>query len=260
MKDGLPKLPVTGRDMAKISVCMATHNGEKYLRRQLETILAQLGPDDEVVISDDSSTDATLDIINDLHDNRVRLFPGNTFFNPIFNFENALRRASGDVIALADQDDVWLDNKVAVIRARFAARPHPIYLIALDGWIAAEEEDAVTGTIFAQLKAGRGVLRNLVANRYQGCCLAFSRELLRVALPFPRLIPMHDMWLGMVGELWGKTEFVAEKTIIYRKHAASLTDTRIRFAPLTQLRWRWLLVWYLLRRRLERDAKPGSRL
>ena len=239
----------------KLSVCMATHNGARYLRRQMETILAQLGPDDEVVVSDDSSSDATLDIINDFHDNRVRLFPGNTFFSPIFNFENALRQATGDVIALADQDDVWLDNKVAVIRGRFASPPHPVYLIALDGWIAAGEEDAITGTIFGQLKAGPGLWRNLLANRYQGCCLAFTRELLDVALPFPRLIPMHDMWLGMVAELWGRSEFVAEKTIIYRKHGASLTDLRIRFAPLTQLRWRWLLAWYLLRRRLERGPR-----
>ncbi|HEY6838480.1 MAG TPA: glycosyltransferase [Geobacteraceae bacterium] len=241
--------------MTKLSVCMATRNGEKHLRRQLETILPQLDPGDEVVISDDSSTDATLDIIADFRDNRIRLFPGNSFFSPVFNFENALRMATGDVIALADQDDVWLDNKVAVIREKFRTPPHPVYLVALDGWIAAEEEGDIVGGIFEQLKAGAGFFRNMFANRYQGCCLAFSRGLLDVALPFPRRIPMHDMWLGMVAEMFGETEFVAEKTIIYRKHAASLTDFRIRFAPRQQIVWRFLLLTALVRRRLEKGVE-----
>ena len=66
----------------RISVCMATHNGERFIRRQLETILAQLAPDDEVVISDDSSTDGTLEIIRSFADPRIRLFTGNYLFQP----------------------------------------------------------------------------------------------------------------------------------------------------------------------------------
>jgi glycosyltransferase involved in cell wall biosynthesis len=96
----------------RISVCMATHNGARFIRRQLETILTQLAPGDEVVISDDSSTDGTLEIIDSFDDPRIRLFTGNTFFGPIFNFENALRKAMGEIIVLADQDDIWLDGKV----------------------------------------------------------------------------------------------------------------------------------------------------
>jgi len=227
---------------------MATRNGERFIRRQLESILGQLSPDDEVIISDDSSTDKTVDIIKGFHDPRILLSEGNTFFSPVFNFENALKRASGEIIVLSDQDDVWLDNRVAVIRGKFQMLPHRHYLIAMDGFVVDEEEQVVGASIFERINAGKGFLKNIYDNRYVGCCLAFSRELLDIALPFPKKIAMHDMWLGQLCELVGATEFVEEKTILYRKHGGSLTAFRIRFAPLTQISRRFWLAFYLVRR------------
>ncbi len=230
---------------------MATHNGERFIRRQMETILAQLAPDDEVVISDDSSTDRTLEIIRSLADSRIRLFTGNTFFSPTFNFENALRQARGDIIVLADQDDIWLDGKVAVIRERFAQAPTGPYLIALDGYVVDDVEQITEDSIFARLHVGTGFWRNVFDNRYLGCCLAFSRDLLTAALPFPRRIPMHDMWLGQLCALVGTTEFVQVKTIRYRRHVASRTEfLRIRFRPWLQIRRRFFLIAHLLGRAL----------
>lgn len=239
----------------RISVCMATRNGGRFIRRQLESILGQLSPDDEVVVSDDSSTDKTVDIIKEFHDPRILLSEGNTFFSPVFNFENALKRATGDIIVLADQDDVWLENRVALIRGRFAAPPHRCYLIAMDGFVVDEEERVVGASIFERIHAGKGFLKNLYNNRYVGCCLAFSRGLLEIALPFPRRIPMHDMWLGQLCELVGETEFVAEKTILYRRHGESLTEFRPRFAPLLQVGRRLILAFYLLNRSVSRGGK-----
>jgi glycosyltransferase involved in cell wall biosynthesis len=230
---------------------MATHNGERFIRRQMETILAQLAPDDEMVISDDSSTDRTLEIIRSLADSRIRLFTGNTFFSPTFNCENALRQARGDIIVLADQDDIWLDNKVTVIRERFAQAPTGPYLMALDGYVVDDVEQVTEDSIFARLHVGTGFWRNVFNNRYLGCCLAFSRELLTAALPFPRRIPMHDMWLGQLCALVGTAEFVPVKTIRYRRHAASRTEfLRIRFRPWLQIRRRFFLVAHLLGRSL----------
>lgn len=233
-----------------ISVCMATYNGERFVRRQLESILSQLEMNDELVIADDSSTDGTPAILAFFaaSDPRIRLFTGNTFRSPIFNFEFALKQARGDVLVLADQDDVWLDNKLDVIREKFAHRPTGPYLIALDGLVVDEAERVIAESIFARLGAGRGFFRNIFNNRYLGCCLAFSRELLERALPFPRRIPMHDMWLGQLCGLVGSTEFVAVKTILYRKHDRSLTDFRIQFMPWTQIKRRWFLLWNLLAR------------
>ena len=91
---------------------MATYNGADYLRPHIDSILSQLSDDDELIISDDSSTDATVKIIQEIGDKRIRLLEGNTFRNPIFNFEYALQQASGELIFLADQDDIWLPGKV----------------------------------------------------------------------------------------------------------------------------------------------------
>lgn len=238
--------------MANISVCMATRNGAAFIRRQLASILMQLGPEDELVISDDSSYDETVAMIKEFADPRIRIFEDNTFYSPIFNFENVLRKATGDIIVLSDQDDIWLENKIAVIRDRFRHKPAPVYLIALDGRVIDEQENITDQSLFIKIKAGPGLLKNIYDNTYMGCCLACSRELLEIALPFPRSIPMHDVWLGLLAEIFGTAQFVPEKTILYRKHAASTTDFCIRFMPITQIKRRWFLSYNLLKRWVER--------
>lgn len=237
--------------MPKISVCMATYNGRRYIAQQLKTILRQLEYDDELIISDDSSTDNTIEIIKSFNDGRIRLFPENKFYNPLYNIENAVKKATGDVIVLSDQDDVWLDNKLTVIRARFANKPSPVYLIALDGCVIDENERVIYDSIFKKINAGKGILKNIYDNTYMGCCLAFSKELLKLALPFPKNIRMHDMWLGLLSEIFGTVEFVPEKTIKYRKHSGSFTDFRRRFDPMKQIKRRYFLSYHLIKRFFE---------
>lgn len=229
-----------------ISVCMATYNGERFIRQQLESILSQLAPDDELVISDDSSLDATVSIIREFNDPRIRLFEGQTFRNPVLNFEFALKQCRGEIIILSDQDDVWLPNKLDVVRGVFArslARP---LLVVLDAVVVDENEMELFPSVLQKLKAGRGFWKNLYDNRYLGCCMAFSSDLLERALPFPRKIPMHDIWLGQLCERIGCTEFIPVVTMKYRKHGTSLTEFTIRFRPLLQIRRRLVLAWNLI--------------
>ncbi len=229
---------------------MATYNGERFLRRQLETVISQLGDGDELVISDDSSTDGTPAILQAFADAdpRIRLFTGNTFRSPVFNFEFALKQTRGEIVVLADQDDVWLPNKLATVRDSFARQTARPYLIVLDAQVVDEAGGEISPSVLARLDAGPGFWKNLYDNRYLGCCMAFSRDLLARALPFPRRIPMHDMWLGQLCERIGVTAFVPEVTMQYRKHGASLTDFRIRFRPWTQIKRRVILASCLLAR------------
>lgn len=232
---------------------MATRNGERFIAEQLASILHQLGPDDELVISDDSSTDRTLEIVKGFADSRIRLLEGNRFFSPIFNFENALRHATGDIIALSDQDDIWLTNKVAVIRGKFVSLQAPVCLVVLDGAVMDEEGNILYDSVMSKFRrVGPGLLANIFDNSYLGCCMAFTRELLEYALPFPKRIPMHDIWLGLVAEIFGKTEFMPVKTIHYRKHANSITDFNIRFIPWIQIKRRWYLSTSLIERWVEK--------
>lgn len=237
---------------------MATYNGERFIRKQLTSILSQLGPEDEVIVSDDSSTDRTLDIITELNDCRIRVFEGNTFYCSIFNFENALRHAGGDIIILSDQDDIWLPNKVELILERFAGKQRPVYLMVLDAEVVDEDENVLYDSVFKKFRrVGPGLVANLVDNSYIGCCMAFSRDLLEYALPFPQSIPMHDMWLGLIAELFGTTEFVPVKSMRYRKHSNSSTEFCIRFTPWIQIKRRCFLAWHLAVRYVERTYRTG---
>lgn len=245
----------------KVSVCMATRNGEKYISTQLGSILRQLLPDDEVIISDDSSTDGTVEILSAFSDPRIKLFKDNTFYNPRSNFENALRHSSGDILILSDQDDIWLDNKVAVVRELFQRSGSPVHLVVLDAHLIDASGAVVEESIFRKINAGKGVLKNIYDNTYLGCCMAFSRPLLEIALPFPQRIPMHDMWLGILAELFGTVEFVEVKTMHYRRHPASMTEFRLQFKPVTQIKRRLFLCFHLalryLARKLSRqDGQP----
>ena len=84
---------------------------------------------------------------------------------------------------LADQDDVWLPNKLPLVRELFAGETARPYLVVLDARIVDEEERVVYPSVQAKLHAGPGLVKNIWANRYLGCCMAFSRDLLDVALP-----------------------------------------------------------------------------
>lgn len=230
-----------------LSVCMATCNGSRYLRRQLETILPQLGPHDELIVSDDASTDGTPELVRALCGGRARLLHG-TFRSPVLNFEQALRTASKEVIVLADQDDVWCPNKLPLVRERFAGRVDERHLVLFDGRVIDGEERLLHESIFALKGSRPGFLRNLYDSSYLGCCLAFTRALLEIALPFPRGILMHDMWLAMLAELTGTVEFDRHITIGYRKHAGSTTAFARRFEPVRQVRERVHMLRSLLAR------------
>jgi glycosyltransferase involved in cell wall biosynthesis len=224
---------------------MATHNGGRFIAQQLESILRQLEPEDELIISDDSSTDDTTDIIRSFRDGRIRLFEGNTFYDPTFNFENALKNASGDIIALSDQDDVWLDGKVDAIRSAVDVSTDRYFMVILNGLIVEERENSRPRTIAEQTGAKNGLLRNLFDSSYIGCCMAFKRELLDLALPFPGSLSRHDWWLGLLNEIYGTVRFVDTLTIQYRRHDATVTDLPKRIRSFEQITCRCKMAYHV---------------
>ena len=105
-----------------------------------------------------------------------------------------------------------------VVRERLGRDSDRIALIMMDAELIDSDGNSLGKSILAQNRAGSGVLRNIYDNCYTGCCLAFTRTLLEIALPFPDRIPMHDMWLGILAEIYGRVEFVPIKTLLYRRH------------------------------------------
>ena len=173
---------------------MATFNGARFVERQVATILEQLEPGDELVISDDGSTDETVALVRRFADPRIRILDGNAFRSPLRNFEHAVRHAEGETIVLADQDDVWLPNKLPLVRELFAGESARPYLVVLDARIVDEDERVVYPSVHAKLHAGPGFVKNIWANRYLGCCTAYI-ALLRLlgTLGLTELQPLLDV-------------------------------------------------------------------
>lgn len=204
-----------------ISICIATYNGEKYIKEQLDSILMQLEDDDEVIISDDSSTDTTIKIIESYNDNRIRIYKNQKFKSPIFNFENALNIASGDYIILSDQDDIWNINKISTIKKYLKSYD----LVLSDTNIINANGDEIDTSFYKLNGSRKGLIKNLIKNSYLGCTMAFNRKILEKSLPFPKDIPMHDWWIGLIGEIYGKTYFIDKKLISYRRHGNNASPT-----------------------------------
>lgn len=229
-----------------ITVCIATFNGEKYIKKQLISILKQIGSNDEIIISDDSSTDNTINIINNINDSRIKLFKNNKFYNPIYNFENAIKKSTGDIIVLSDQDDIWLNNKIEIIRKRFKDKVDDIYTLMMNGYIIDKTGKVIYDSIYEYNGSGRGIIKNILKNTYMGCSMAFTRRSLDVLLPFPENIPMHDSWIGILSEIFGEVKFDTRKTIKYRIHDnnQSLINTNLN----KKIYWRYHLVKELIKR------------
>lgn len=219
-----------------ISVCLATYNGATYLREQVDSILPQLGNGDELVISDDGSTDETLQILVAYKDERIKIFHNKGRHGFIGNFENALRHSKGDYIFLSDQDDIWIPGKVekcVTMLEKYVAINHNSLLV--------NQKGEPTGNDFFTLhKSKGGYWQTLIRNSYSGCCMAFRRELLNSALPFPSQIASHDIWIGLLAEKHGKTLFYNEPLLFYRRHDsnASSTSEKSKMSFLDQLKYR----------------------
>lgn len=210
---------------ARISVAVATYNGERFIREQMDSILQNLSPLDEVVVSDDGSSDATLDILKEYCGGEI---PVTVIDGPKKgikqNIGTALSRCGGQYIFMADQDDVWTDDKVSKVM-EYLGRDG-CTLVCHDARVMDASLSHVKEESFFKFRGSKpGFLNNLLKNRYMGCCMAFDRSLLDLALPIPEKIEMHDQWIGMINDLkGGKSRFIGEKLLLYRRHGANVSD------------------------------------
>jgi glycosyltransferase involved in cell wall biosynthesis len=212
----------------KISVCIPTYNGSLYIAEQLKSILNQLSPHDEVIISDDRSTDNTLEVIRGLDDDRIKIYPHPQIDNPYKgtfrtihavyrNVEHALEKVAGDVIFLSDQDDIWLPGKVARVMHEFE---RGIELTLHDTTVVDGHGKMLMSSFFDGFShPSWNWMRFVVKNFYMGSSMAFSRRVLERALPFPEIGLGHDTWIACVEWTHGRhISFIEEPLMLYRRH------------------------------------------
>ncbi len=216
-----------------ISVCMATYNGARFIREQIDSILPQLGTEDELIISDDGSTDGTLGILAKYAaaDSRVRVLyheknpayakikNSRNFYYATDNFENALRQAKGDYIFLADQDDVWRNDKIQKIIGEL----QNFDLVMSNFSIIDENGQMTKEKFYANSPISKKLIKNIIDSNFLGSAMAFNRKALSNALPFPKNLLCHDLWIGCLN--CRNSVFVDEPLHFYRRYNSNVSTT-----------------------------------
>jgi GT2 family glycosyltransferase len=232
----------------RISVCMAAYNGEQYIAAQLKSILCQLSAQDEVIVVDDASTDGTRDCVRSLQDGRVRLIEHGSNLGVQKTFEEAIGAASGDILFLSDQDDLWAANKVSTVVQAFLLRPG-FDVVVSDAALIDENGVALVDSYYEQRGRFRsGLLANILHCTYLGCTMAFRSRIRDKVLPFPSAtVVLHDVWIGTANSVrGGKTLYIPYPLVLYRRHEGNVTgNSRLGFAQ--QVRNRWALCLALAR-------------
>lgn len=205
---------------------MATYNGEKYIKAQVESILSQIGMEDELIVSDDCSTDSTVHVLESFGDARIKIFINNRDKSKLdkvqcvtTNFEHALSKASGDYIFLSDQDDVWHPDKVKIM-SRYLRDYDYVQCTCIETDCDLHPLDMDR----SETHINRNKYKSLfIDTPYMGCCTAITRNLLNKCLPFPRGIQSHDRWLGFVAAFGFSIVFITEGLVYYRRHGDNVS-------------------------------------
>ena len=233
-----------------ISVCIATYNGEKYIEQQLQSIISQIGENDEIVISDDGSKDQTIAIVESFNDKRIKVYYNEGIHGYTPNFENALRLSKGDYVFLCDQDDVWAPNKIERCMDELCNNDavfHDATIINGDGVIINES-----------LKNIRPSFSSLLGNIYKmghlGCCTAFRRRIISLALPFPKNYHYcsHDDWLVELSCAYGKVSDIDDKLTYYRRHNYNTSGLKSNQTLFEKIAYRVYELFHLTKRGFRR--------
>lgn len=215
------------------SVAMCTYNGARFLGAQLASVAAQTRAPDELVVCDDRSTDETASIVRAFAAAApfaVRLHVNEENLGSTKNFERAVSLCEGELIALSDQDDAWLPQKLARLEAEFA-RDASALVVFSDAQIVDEETRptgqglwesvGVTREELARIEKGRGVGDFLRGATVTGATMAVRASLRELALPFPADFQLiHDGWMSLLAACVGGVRPVSERLVLYRRHGS----------------------------------------
>lgn len=228
-----------------ISVCLATYNGERFIRQQLMSILAQLSAEDEIIISDDGSSDSTVSIIRSFCDPRIKIFRNYNGKGVNNNFRNAISHASGDIIFFSDQDNIWLSDKINVCLQHIQEADcilHDCMITDSDLNVTSESLQALTGK-------SKSILHNFARNCFTGCCMCISRALLSKIPPIPDTACFYyDQWIGIWSIIIGKVSIIPDRLILFRRHDGTISScaSKSNFSLLKKFKYRFYLIFKII--------------
>lgn len=222
------------RDKPLVQILLATYNGEKYLEDLINSLLNQTYKNISILAHDDGSEDGTLDILRryrDMYpDKIVILEDGIRTGGAVWNFEHLLSNSTSDYIMFADQDDVWLPEKVEItlnemlsLEEKFGFST-PI-LVYTDVIVVDENLNKLSDSLWKYIKVDGSIIslgRALETSLGLGLTMMINKSLKEISLPFPSNTLIHDMWLSMVAVCFGRVKYIDRPTALYRQHSSNV--------------------------------------
>jgi len=223
---------------SEVEILLATYNGDRFLREQIDSILMQDYADIRILARDDGSTDRTLEILSEYvarFPDRFRLLPSMPPTGGAKNnFLRLMEASTADRICFCDQDDVWSPDKVSrtkqemdILASRWGIDV-PL-LVFTDLRVVDENLNILHGSLWAKMNIDPGCMANfarlLVQSVVTGCTAMINRRLLELSLRMPEQASMHDRWIGLLVSGMGKYSFVKTPTVLYRQHGRNVIGT-----------------------------------
>jgi glycosyltransferase involved in cell wall biosynthesis len=209
-----------------VSVAMATYNGEKYLKEQLESIYKQTYKNFEVVVCDDCSTDNTVEILKEFQQKYGLIYYiNNTNLGYVKNFEKAINLSSGEYIAISDQDDIWFENKIfelnkTILELEIKYPDKPV-LVHSEATVVNSDLQLINKTFIGKSRGkGKGLNNLLFGNsKVQGASVIFNSKFKNLFLPIPDEVQLYDLYASLIIETFGIRYFLPTPLMYYRQHS-----------------------------------------
>lgn len=212
-----------------IVVIMPVFNGKSYLEQQIKSILEQLDSGDLILISDDGSTDGTLDIIRSFSSEKLKCYErskNTNIYCDSYSYTtdniNFLidKLPECDYVFFADQDDIWLPNKVSLFKSRLSTAD----CVLSDCSYVNEDLTLMHQSKFDIDGCGLSFFSILKRNPFLGASMAITYNMLKKVAPVPNQVP-HDLWIGYMSKHYGTLGLICVSTMLYRRHSSTLTFT-----------------------------------
>lgn len=213
-----------------IDILMATYNGEKFIKEQIDSIISQSYSDWRLIISDDCSQDGTVDIIKIFqkkYPEKILIFENDEPSGSAqSNFFNAIKYATSDYVMFSDQDDVWFPDKIEntynkmMEKEKECGQNVPV-LVHTDLKVVDRTLNTINDSLFEMMNmdSNRCAFNNLlVQNIVTGCTIMGNRALFNYLKKIPKNAVMHDMWIALIASAFGEIGFVDKSTMLYRQH------------------------------------------
>ena len=208
-----------------ISIAMATYNGERYIKEQLESILKQSYHNLEIIICDDLSNDSTVKVIEEYQrtDSRIKLFINKSNLGFKKNFEKSILLCNGEYIALSDQDDIWKVNKIEILMSKIDS-----YDLIHSASSLIDENSNLISPLWIKEDDFKYSFEKLVfGNTITGCTILLKKELLKDFSPIPNGEKYHDWWLALLASKNNGIVYEPTPLVQYRQHAAQDTGATV---------------------------------